>query len=203
VGQISVAQKPPEQIGVTDESHALALKASSGDRGAYGALMRLWQNSLWRIARRYSGDGGESEDIVQDVFVAFWRTLNKAGQNTSAVPHDVGAYLRRATLNACRDWSRRRAVRAFFFKAEAIDDSRIQEADTANSDDHHLALEKLEHLITHLPDNLKGALILCAIEGLSQREAARVLGLSVKAVEARIARAKEALRKGWPDIDLM
>lgn len=186
---------PPEPV---TNSLTLATKAAVGDKAAYGALMRQWQRPLWRIAKRYTGDAGESEDIVQEVFVAFWRTLTKPDTGGATIPRDVGAFLRRATLNACRDWSRRRAVRGFFFSAIPLDPARDQATPQPDLANQITDLETLEHLIAQLPAGLKGPLILCALEGLGQKEAAVVLGLSQKAVEARVARAKQMLRKKWP-----
>jgi RNA polymerase sigma factor CnrH len=180
------------------ESHPLAVKAATGDKAAFGTLVRLWQDPMWRVARRYTGDSGESEDIVQGVWVSFWRTLIKAGGDGSAIPQDVGAFLRRATLNACRDWSRRRAVRAFFFRAVPLDSTRHAKDYLDDTGDQSYELATLDHLVTRLPANLKAPLILCAIEGMGQREAALVLGLTPKAVEARVARAKQQLQKMWP-----
>jgi RNA polymerase sigma factor (sigma-70 family) len=172
----------------------LATKAARGDRMAYGALVRIWQSSLWRIAWRYTGDAGDAEDIVQDVFVAFWRKLGEAGP-----PAKVGGYLRRATLNACRDWSRRRAVRAFFFRAAPLDDVQHGQSSTAPDNSQDGELSTLDTLIAALPAGLKEPLILCALEGLSHKQAGDVLGLTAKAIENRIGRAKMELRTNWPN----
>lgn len=198
VGRTLMAKRPLDPPGPVTDSLTLATKSATGDKAAYGALMRHWQQPLWRIAKRYTGDAGESEDIVQEVFVAFWRTLTKPESGDSSIPRDVGAFLRRATLNACRDWSRRRAVRAFFFSAIPFDPTRDQATPQLDPSSQTTDLETLEHLIAQLPTGLKGPLILCALEGLGQKEAAVVLGLSQKAVETRVARAKQMLRRKWP-----
>ena len=171
----------------------VATRAARGDRVAYGALVRMWQSALWRIARRYTGDPGEAEDIVQDVFVAFWRKLDEAGP-----PANVVSYLRRATLNTCRDWSRRRAVRAFFFRAAPLDGTQHGQSTSALDNSQDGALSTLDALIAALPAGLKEPLILCALEGLNHKQAGDVLGLSAKAIENRIGRAKVQLRTNWP-----
>ncbi len=109
--------------------------------------------------------------------------------------HSGSAFLRRATLNACRDWSRRRAVRAFFYTAAPLGDEQrcLEVNDEANGEDIRLAA--LDAAIATLPDGLKAPLILCALDGVSQKEAAQLLGMTTKAVETRIARAKARLRQ--------
>ena len=173
----------------------LSARAARGDRVAYGALIRAWQSSLWRTARRYTGDAGEAEDLVQDVFVAFWRRLNEAGP-----PANVGRYLRRATVNACRDWFRRRAVRAFFFRAAPLDDAQHGQSSSSPDNNTDDELSTLDALIAALPAGLKEPLILCALEGLNHKQAGDVLGLSAKAIENRIGRAKVRLRTNWPNV---
>lgn len=177
-----------------DEARSLCIEAAAGDRLAFGKLMRLWQTRLWQVARRYTGDAGEAEDIVQTVFVAFWQRLTDIGP-----PLAVGPFLHRATLNTCRDWSRRRSVRAFFFKASSLE-GREDVSDVAIDGEHDAqTLVTLDRLIAHLPRGLKEPLILCAIDGVSHKEAGAILGLSSKAIETRIARAKKLLLKLWPD----
>jgi RNA polymerase sigma factor CnrH len=176
------------------EDSELAARAAHGDRLAYGALMRAWQSPLWRIARRYTGDAGEAEDLVQDVFVAIWRRLNDSGS-----PANVGSYLRRATLNACRDWSRYRAVRAFFFRAAPLDEAQHGQGLATSDNNKDRELSTLDTLIAALPAGLKEPLILCALEGLNHKQAGDVLGLTAKAVESRISRAKVHLRTKWPN----
>lgn len=178
------------QSGIGDD--ALVQKAATGDKFAYGQLIQTWQSQLWRIARRYTGDAGEAEDIVQDVFVALWRRINEMG-----ALHNVGGYLRKATLNACRDWSRRRAVRSFFFGASPIKDHETTITVTPHADPHEADLERLDKLVASLPIGLKEPLILCALNGLSHKDAAVTLGISPKAIENRIARARMVLREKW------
>jgi RNA polymerase sigma factor CnrH len=189
-----MANQDASSLICEEDARALCTQAAAGDRLAYGALMRQWQTPLWRLARRYTGDAGEAEDIVQTVFVAFWLRLTEVGLPNSIVP-----FLRRATLNACHDWARRRAVRSFFFRASPLDgreDIANPVRDSGQSDE---ALVTLDIMIAQLPRGLKEPLILCAIEGVSHKDAGVILGLTSKAIEARIARAKKLLLKLWPD----
>ena len=175
-----------------DGDHALVTSAAGGDRAAFGRLMRRWQHCVYRIARRWTGDAAEAEDITQTVFASFWTAL-QAGR----IPQNVGAVLRRSALNACRDWARRRSVRTFFFRAEPIEDHEHRlTAPHAGSDDGppDRRLDELDRAIAALPEGLKGPLILCCLDGLSQREAGALLGLSAKAIENRVARARQHLK---------
>jgi RNA polymerase sigma-70 factor (ECF subfamily) len=136
------------------------------------------------------GDADEAYDLTQETFLAAWSALNGFDRRRS-----FGAWLRRIALNKCRDWSRRRRVRQFFFRAETIDAvaDRIPDRNAAPENDDDQRLIALDAAVAALPAQLKEPLLLTLFEGLSHREAADILGLSAKAVEMRVYRAKQAL----------
>lgn len=172
------------------EDAALASRASKGDEAAYGALMRRWKEPLYRFIRLYVGDADESYDLLQEAFTAAWANLSRYDST-----RPFSAWLRRIALNKCRDYARRRSVRAFFYRAKSLDDPSIQIGAAATIEDETPLdrLTLLDQAIAALPDGLKAPLILCALEGRSHAEAAQILGLTPKAVELRIARAKSKL----------
>src|SRR5215470_14148793 len=92
------------------EDAKLVAAALAGDNAAFSTLMRLHKDALHRFVWRYVGDADEALDLVQDSFVAAWAALDRFD---AARPFP--AWLRRIALNKCRDWSRRRKVRQFFF----------------------------------------------------------------------------------------
>lgn len=169
----------------------LIRRARSGDKRAYGQLVKRHQEPLYRFVRRYVGDGSEALDLVQEAFVAAWEALEAFKPEKP-----VGPWLRRIALNKCRDWSRRRAVRRFFFGAASLDNERaahvaaaIDEAD----EDQAALLDRLDSAIAKLPQSLKEPLILTVFEGLSHQEAGKVLGMTAKAVENKVYRARKQL----------
>lgn len=180
--------------GATEQDDAaLVEEALAGQERSFGMLMRRHKEDLYRFIRLYVGDSGEAYDLVQEAFVAAWRNLR---QYDSARP--FRAWLRGIALNKCRDWGRRRKVRQFFYFASDIETKgrHVPAPElTAESGEHEEQLEQLETAIATLPDGLKAPLLLAAIEGHSHKEAALILGMSAKAVEVRVYRAKQALRQ--------
>ena len=170
---------------------ALAAAALAGEERAFTELMRRHKNAVYRFVRRYVGDPDEAFDLVQETFVSAWTALEGYDPR-----RPMAAWLRRIALNKCRDWSRRRQVRRFFFGAEPMDAKRtetIAGVQTAPDPAMEHALEGLDAAIAALPATLKEPLLLTAIEGLSHKQAGRLLGLSPKAVEMRVWRARQAL----------
>lgn len=170
----------------TESDGALARRAAAGERAAFNSLARRYQEPLYRFIRRYVGDADEAYDLLQETLVAAWQALGRYDANRPAL-----AWLRRIALNKCRDWGRRRAVRQFFFRAAPLEAAGATMA--ASTADEDAALSRLDEAVAALPGQLKEPLLLTAFEGMSQHEAAEALGLTVKAVETRVYRARRLL----------
>jgi RNA polymerase sigma factor CnrH len=174
-----------------DERDDAALVAAvlAGDQRAFTQLMRRHKESLYRFVRGYVGDAGEAYDLVQESFIAAWNALSRFDSR-----RPFGVWLKRIAINKCRDWRRRRAVREFFYKAEDIDRPGLQiEELPAAANDREDELARLDQAIAALPQALKEPLLLSLTGEMSHRQIAEALGLTAKAVEVRIYRAKQAL----------
>lgn len=186
-----------------DSDAVLAARAIKGDRSAFNQIVRRHQEPLYRFIRRYVGDADEAYDLLQETFVSAWRALGRYDPGRPAA-----TWLRRIALNKCRDWGRRRVVRKFFYAAKTLDEITVSpDPSTSSSADeaNEAALTKLDHAIAALPAQLKEPLLLTAFEGLSQAAAGEALGISAKAVETRVYRARkllaEALKADSLDLD--
>lgn len=183
-----------------DPDAALICGARAGDSRAQRALVERYRRTVYRLARSATGDSEEAFDIAQETFVAAFSALNRYDPE-----RPFKTWISAITLNKCRDWARRRAVRRFIGlpmpenTADWIaDDAPL--AETLAADRAELAATA--RLIAELPVSLKDVLILCTIEGLSQQETALTLGISVKAVEMKLSRARQKLvgvLRGGPD----
>ena len=169
----------------------LAARALAGQQSAYGALMRRHRDAVWRLARGHVGDPDEALDITQETFVAAFAALARYDRTR---PFRI--WIARIALNKCRDWARRRAVRSFFAFAKPMDDA-LGLADSAASPEEALhsqhELSRIHAAIAALPAMLKDVLLLRTIEAMSQADTARVLGITEKAVETRLYRARAKL----------
>lgn len=173
-----------------DDDDTLIAAALSGDNAAFSTLMGRHKEPLYRFVRRYVGDAEESFDLVQETFVASWSALNTFEQG-----RPFAVWLRRIALNKCRDWSRRRHVRRFFFTAAPLEAADTLSSPPADEGPHQARLASLDAAIAALPAALKEPLLLTVFEEMSQAEAAELLGVSAKAVETRVYRAKQKLRE--------
>ncbi|MEP7221773.1 MAG: RNA polymerase sigma factor [Novosphingobium sp.] len=179
----------PAAGGAADaELVALAL---SGNQAGFAALLGRYRDAVYRLVHSHLGDHGEALDVTQESFIAAFAALDRYDP-----ARPFKAWVLRVALNKCRDWQRRRMVRRLFTFARPLDDA-LGVADSAPDPEVALAsaqeVTRLRTAMAALPGKLKDPLILCALEGLSQDEAAAVLGVSRKTVETRIYRARQKL----------
>lgn len=171
---------------------ALAARAIKGEQAAFSVLMQRHKGWVYRFVRRYVLDAEEAYDVVQESFAAAWAGLARYDPER---PFEV--WLRRISLNKCRDRGRKAAVRRVLFGIAGAPESRPEVVDPAVGPDEaaasRAALARLEAAIASLPRGLKEPLVLTALEGLSHKEAGELLGLNAKAVETRVYRARKQL----------
>lgn len=171
----------------------LSVEAAAGRAEAFSQLMRETKTDLYRFIRRYVGDADEAYDLLQEAYAAAWLAIRRYDPQ-----RPFEAWLRTIAVNKCRDWSRRRRVRRFLVRAGDLSTPEaLAIADEARdaADSHAMteSLKRLDAAIARLPSRLKEPLLLTAIEERSQAETASILGVSVKTIETRVARARRKL----------
>lgn len=162
-----------------------------GDQRAFTMLVTRHKAALYRYIRAYVGDADDAYDLLQQTFIAAWRALGRYDKE-----RPLGTWLRAIARNKCRDHVRKaRITRVLMIadwgsSAERVADPRPTPED--NSIDEE-AVRALGRAVAELPRALKEPLLLTTLEKLSQAEAGRQLGISAKAVETRIYRARRRL----------
>lgn len=161
-----------------------------GDRRAYRALVdRHWQ-AISHYAFRLLGDVSEAEDICQETFLRLWKQAEKWQPGKAR----LSTWLHRISHNLCIDHLRKHSR----LQAEA-DPGQFAEAETTErrdheGDDREEMAGQLQQALAALPESQRSALMLCSHSGFSNQEAAAIMGISVKALESCLARARRNLR---------
>ena len=164
----------------------VAARAGGGDRAAFEALIRSEKAGLYAFVRRYVGDRDDAYDVVQESFVAAWRAIGRYDPSRR-----FGVWLRAIALNKCRDHGRRALVRRLAHGAFAAEQAHLPASEFDAEGEGRLA--RLDRAVARLPPMYKEPLLLTTAGGLSHEEAAGVLGVSAKAVEMRLYRARRRL----------
>ncbi len=171
----------------------LAALALGGQERAYREFLRRYREQVYRLVRNSIRDGEEALDVTQESFVAAFAALKRYDRE-----RPFKLWISRIALNKCRDWGRRRAVRSFFTRASPIEDAFDLTSDGASPETEagdRAELRRVRAAIGDLPAKLREALVLRAIEGMSQAEAAEALGVTEKTVETRLYRARARLNE--------
>ena len=187
-------QPQPQDSPPGDEE--LMRKVSEGDERAFAALVRRHTQKFYALALRLCGDAQEAEDIVQDCFVKLW-SGNASWKTDMNARFTTWFY--RIVTNACLDHLRRQKRRVVMPDADGFLDSQPDSA--LDADDAMIMDEEqaaLEEAMAALPERQRAALELCVYEEMSNKEAADVLGVGVKALESLLSRARAALKADLP-----
>lgn len=164
---------------------------SAGRQAAFAGLMRRHKQPLYRLIVAQIGDPDDALDLLQESFVAAHAALGRYDASRS-----LRAWLARIAINKCRDWHRRRRVRHFLARVLPIEVGERVADTAADAEAHAIGRDDLARTlagIARLPATLRNPLVLCAVEDLSHAEAAEALGITVKAVETRVRRARAML----------
>ncbi len=169
----------------------LASFALGGRQAAFREFLRRYKEPVYRLIRNSIGDADEALDLTQETFVAAFAALKRYDPER---PFRI--WVSRIALNKSRDWARNQKVRAFFRKAQPLDDafnisSNVPSPEAEAGDRAELA--RVAEALSHLPQKLRQVLVLRAVEGLSQAETAEALGVTEKTVETRLYRARRQL----------
>ena len=178
----------PSNIEITDRK--LMQAVCLGSRSAYQSLVKRHLKSISHYAYRLLGNQKDTQDITQEVFLRLWINAQKWNTEKSKLT----TWLHRIAHNLCIDYLRKhtRMQTQDSFDDEAADSSSNNEESTEETNDK---TKLLREALSALPENQRSALTLCHYQGFSNKEAAAIMNISVKALESSVARAKLSLRE--------
>lgn len=171
----------------------LAALAKAGRQDAYREFLVRYKAPIFRLIYRNIGDTDEAMDLTQEAFVAGFAALDRYDGDR---PFRV--WIARIALNKCRDWARRRKVRAFFARALPLESAHDVASDVPAPDAEvagRAEMARVRAAMTQLPAKLREVLVLRGLEELSQVEAADMLQVSEKTIETRLYRARARLKE--------
>ncbi len=173
---------------------------SRQDHQAFSVLVHRHTSRFYACAYRACGDQDDAEDVVQECFLKIWRkpSLWKAGKRGKARKRGKAkkgakftTWFYRVVVNAAIDKVRARKRHEGEDKIAILADGCPAADEVMVRDERDLGIEAA---VQGLPERQKIALNLCFYEELSNKEAAEIMGVGVKALESLLMRAKATLR---------
>lgn len=175
---------------------ALVERAQGGDQKAFDQLVSKYQRKLERLLSRYVRDAAEVEDVAQEAFIKAYRALPGFRGDSAFY-----TWLYRIGINTAKNYlvaQGRRAPTSTGFdaeEAEGFDDAALLR--DINTPESLLMTKQIGETVNAameaLPEELRRAIMLREIDGLSYEEIAATMDCPIGTVRSRIFRAREAV----------
>ena len=174
----------------------LVERAQRGDKHAFELLVVKYQRRLGRLISRFVRDSAEAEDVTQEAFIKAYRAL-PAFRGDSA----FYTWLYRIGINTAKNYlitlGRRAPTSTLFDSEESEGFEGAELLQDMNTPENELMSKQVAGVVNatllKLPEDLRTALTLREIEGLSYEEIAEIMNCPIGTVRSRIFRARETI----------
>ena len=172
------------------EDAGLVARVAAGDEAAFAVLAARHIGRAHAVAVRMLLSREDAEEVVQDALGRVWRHAARFDPGRSA----FGTWFYRIVANGCLDRLRRKRHLAVDIDdaPEIADATPSVEAGMVAND----RTRAVKAAVAALPGRQRLAVVLCYFEDMPQADAARVMGMNIKAVEALLFRARQSLKPG-------
>lgn len=183
-------------LGADESDLALVRRVQRGDKGAFDLLVLKYQHKVVKLVMRYVRSPAEAEDIAQEAFIKAYRALPQFRGDSAFY-----TWLYRISINTAKNAIASRERSPIEYDLDLQDgessweaQSRLRDPDTPEG----LVLteeirQTVNSAIDQLPEDLRTAIVLRELEGLSYEEIASAMECPVGTVRSRIFRAREAI----------
>jgi RNA polymerase sigma-70 factor (ECF subfamily) len=173
----------------------LVERVQKGDKKAFDLLINKYQHRIISLVARYVSDQTEALDVAQEAFIKAYRAIPRFRGDSAFY-----TWLYRIAINTAKNWLVAKKRRPPMSDIDAADaeqydmDSRLKEHGTPENE---LMREEIRRTvydtIAQLPDDLRTAIILREMDGMSYEEIAVTMDCPIGTVRSRIFRAREAI----------
>lgn len=182
-------------MGEKNNDQVLVERVQAGDKSAYDALVRKYQQKIIKLVSRYVHDPEAARDVAQEAFLKAYRGLRRFRGESAFY-----TWLYRIAINTAKNYLVAQGRRSSDYEVDA-QEAEYFEAGAALREnatpEQQLLSEEIERTvyqaIRDLPDDLKTAITLRELEGMSYEQIAQAMECPIGTVRSRIFRAREAI----------
>jgi RNA polymerase sigma-70 factor (ECF subfamily) len=183
-------------VSERDVDAELVARVQAGDKQAFDLLVIKYQRKIMRLLSRMIRDPAEIEDVAQEAFIKAYRALPQFRGDSAFY-----TWLYRIAINTARNWlaANKRAPStpsAFeneegetFNESDVLTDGSNPESEMASRQ----IAETVNKAINDLPEELRNAIVMREIDGMSYEDIAESMNCPIGTVRSRIFRAREAI----------
>jgi RNA polymerase sigma-70 factor (ECF subfamily) len=192
---ISEEQAERARMSEAQVDQLLVERVQKGDKHAFDLLISKYQHRIVNLVRRYVSDPDEALDVAQESFIKAYRAMKNFRGDSAFY-----TWLYRIAINTAKNWLVAQKRRPPLSDIDAADaeqydfDSRLKEKGTPENE---LLREEIKRTvfdsIAELPEDLRTAIMLREMEGMSYEEIATTMECPIGTVRSRIFRAREAI----------
>lgn len=182
-------------MGEREVDQLLVERVQKGDKKAFDVLVGKYQHKIISLISRYVSDHAEAMDVSQEAFIKAYRALKRFRGDSAFY-----TWLYRIAINTAKNHLVAQGRRPPLSDIDAQDaeqfhvDTRLKDR---GSPEHELLREEIEqtihNAISDLPEDLRVAITLREMEGMSYEEIATSMDCPIGTVRSRIFRAREAI----------
>jgi RNA polymerase sigma-70 factor (ECF subfamily) len=189
-GEVECARMSEAQV-----DQLLVERVQKGDKQAFDLLINKYQHRIVSLVARYVNDQTEAQDVAQEAFIKAYRAIGNFRGDSAFY-----TWLYRIAINTAKNWLVAQKRRPPASDIDAVDaeqydiESRLKERGTPENE---LLREEISNTvygtIAELPEDLRTAIMLREMEGMSYEEIATTMECPIGTVRSRIFRAREAI----------
>lgn len=189
------AGKEPQRMSEAQVDQLLVERVQKGDKKAFDLLISKYQHRIISLVARYVSDQTEALDVAQEAFIKAYRAIDRFRGDSAFY-----TWLYRIAINTAKNWLVARKRRPPSSDIDAVDaeqydmDSRLKEQGTPENELMRDEIRRTVYdTIAELPDDLRTAIMLREMEGMSYEDIAITMDCPIGTVRSRIFRAREAI----------
>ncbi len=182
-------------VSETKVDQLLVERVQKGDKRAFDLLIQKYQHRIVSLVSRYVSDSSEAQDVAQEAFIKAYRAIDRFRGDSAFY-----TWLYRIAINTAKNWIVAKNRRPPASDIDVVDaeqygiSSKLKDTSTPENE---LLREEIERTvfatIADLPEDLRTAIMLREMDGMSYEEIATTMDCPIGTVRSRIFRAREAI----------